>query len=107
MANDQPTSKIEPVNEVFSDYVANLGANGEPPDAASYDEIRESVRSLLVVEMRRRSLWHAPPAFLGVSGTSWGQGALDELVTDTYTFIFIAACAVCAINSGCKGTSVR
>ncbi len=76
-------------SEVFSAYVARLGPDGEPPDAASYEEVRESLRAVLVGQMRRRGLWHSPPWFLGLSGSSWGEGALDDLVSDAYAFIFI------------------
>jgi hypothetical protein len=89
MANDHPTPESETEMDVFSAYVARLGADGEPPDAATYEEVREELRGVLVGELRRRGLWRAPPHYLGLSGCNWGQGALDELVTDAYTFIFI------------------
>ncbi len=77
------------VNDVFSGYVARLGPRGEPPDVAYYRKVREGLRSVLLTEMRRRGLWRSPPSFLGLSGADWGGGALDELVSDAYTFIFI------------------
>lgn len=76
-------------DEIFSAYVASLGENGEPPDHHSYEEIREELRGVLVGELRRRGLWTAPPSFLGHEGSGWGGGALDDLVTDAYSFIFI------------------
>ncbi len=77
------------MSEVFSDYVASLGANGEPPDLASYEKVRSSLRTVLVNEMHKRGLWRAPPSFLGVIGASWDQDALDELVSDAYSWNFV------------------
>ena len=45
----------------------------EPPDPASYDEACEHLRALMVTELRRRSLWTAPPEHVGVSGGSWHE----------------------------------
>ncbi len=86
------------MNEVFSGYVARLGPRGEPsgeppgepPGVACHQEVLEGLRSVLVSEMRRRGLWHSPPRFLGFSGAGWDGGALDELVSDAYAFIFIS-----------------
>ncbi len=88
MQSEDSKTRI-PVGEVFSDYVARLGPSGEPPDVASYLEVREELRAVLVGQMRRRGLWHSPPSFLGIPGATWDSGALDELVSDAYVFIFI------------------
>ena len=82
------TTLTETVDEVFSDYVALLG-QGEQPDLSSYEAVCEDLRGLLVREMHRRGLWNVPPAFLGCTGARWSDGALDEIVTDAYTFVFI------------------
>ncbi len=89
MANDHSTAEGETVNEVFSDYVARLGEKGEPPDRASYEEVRKSLRSVLISQMRRRGLWWSPPSFLGMTGTRWDGATLDELVSDVYSYNFI------------------
>lgn len=77
------------MSEILSDYVASLSADGEPPGMASYEEVLEELRTLLVRELRRRGLWRAPPAFRGYEGARWGDGALDDLVIDAYTFTFV------------------
>lgn len=88
MKDDDPKTH-EPIGEVFSDYVARLGPDGEPPDMASYRSVREELRKVLVIEMRRRGLWRSPPSFLGYPGAVWDGDTLDELVSDAYVFIFI------------------
>ncbi len=88
MTKKPTTRSLVSANEVFSDYVAQLGPAGEPPDMNSYLEVREGLRAVLVTELRRRGLWHSPPAFLGASGANWSEGGLDELVSDAYSFIF-------------------
>jgi hypothetical protein len=87
----KPMSRNEAstVNETFSDYVARLGADAEPPDDACYEDVREELRTVVVHELRRRGLWRAPPFHVGANGANWADGALDDLVTDAYTFIFL------------------
>ena len=47
-------------------------------------------------ELKRRNLWESSPAYLGICGwESWetpgrsGEGALEELLAECYTFIFV------------------
>ncbi len=76
--------------EIFSDLVARLGSDHESLGLEDYDESREHLRALLVVEMRKRMLWRSPPVYLGVHAKTWSdEGALDELVFDAYNYIFV------------------
>ncbi len=76
--------------EIFSDLVARLSSDRESLDLDDYEESHEHLRALLVVEMRKRMLWRSPPIYLGVHASAWSdEGALDELVFDAYTYIFV------------------
>ncbi|MEM1207075.1 MAG: hypothetical protein AAGN66_27825 [Acidobacteriota bacterium] len=77
------------MRDVFTEYVAAL-AQEEEPDPALYDEVLEHLLALLVTEMRRRGLWTAPPAWLGVTSARWQEvGALEELTFDAYVFAIL------------------
>ena len=66
-------------------------------DDRTFEELWGALRAALVVELRRRGLWESPPSYLGVcAAASWwagedgeGASALEELVADCYSFIFI------------------
>lgn len=82
----------------FTDYLLSLGPRGEPPTPLAFQQVRRQLRTVLVAELKRRGLWEAPPTYVGVLGAaSWSaeQGtwqrdrALEELVVDCYTFIFV------------------
>ncbi|RMH17474.1 MAG: hypothetical protein D6696_15675, partial [Acidobacteria bacterium] len=72
---------------------------GEPPDAASFDEVWSALRGALIGELRRRGLWRLPPSYLGICGARrwrepaaeprFGTDALDELVAECYAFVFV------------------
>lgn len=67
-------------------------APGREPDPLLLDAVLVHLRRLLVVELRRRGLWRAPPDYLGIHGGAWWQdGAepLDELVAECYRFVFL------------------
>lgn len=70
---------------VFTDYVRSL-TPGEQLPADGFDAVWEKLRDALVGELKKRSLWHAPPSYLGVYGrASWHEaGALDELTVDCF-----------------------
>ena len=86
---DPATGEDALVGEVFSDYVARLGPDGEPPDTDCYQRVRHGLRAVVVGELRRRGLWQSPPSFLGAMGARWNRDALGELVSDAYVFIFV------------------
>lgn len=78
---------------LFTQFVRSLE---EAPDErlalAAWDRLREILRS----ELKRRGLWQSPPSYLGIFGWStWsgepgaGDGALEELVAECYSFIFV------------------
>lgn len=96
----QPTqpdasSRREGSSRVFTDYLRSLDTVGEPPGTQDFERVWRALRILLRSEIQRRGLWRSPPAFLGVFGwRSWqpigrGGDALDELVADCYTFVFV------------------
>lgn len=76
---------------IFTDYIRYLNAVGEPPTAESFEALLDTLRGALVHEMKRRSVWSAPPSYLGVYGGSfWSEGdLLEDLVLDCYRFIFL------------------
>ncbi len=90
-----PESRRDDSPRVFTDYLRSLDPAGEPPGARGFERVWRALRILLRSEIRRRGLWRSPPGFLGVFGwRSWqrtghGGDALDELVADCYTFVFV------------------
>jgi hypothetical protein len=75
----------------FSTYVRSLDSRGEPSLEIFEDAWRKLSR-ILRSELRRRSLMHAPPSFLGIYGSKdWfsGSGALQELVQDCFTSVLV------------------
>lgn len=69
----------------FTEHVRTLTLANRAPAELSL-EFFDKLRSAVVGELRRRSLWGLRPARLGVYGAaSWSEpGALDELVADCY-----------------------
>jgi len=83
-------------SHVFTDHVRLL-AGGQPLDERSLAPLWTALRSALRNELRRRGLWESPPAYLGIYGwDSWEtsgegrQGALEELLFECYSYIFVA-----------------
>lgn len=81
---------------LFTQFVRSLeGTADERLALAAWERLREILKS----ELKRRGLWHSPPSYLGVHGwPSWsgegaghrpGAGALEELVADCYSYIFV------------------
>jgi hypothetical protein len=63
---------------------------------AELEPLWTALRGALRAELKRRGLWESPPAYLGVYGwDSWEtkgserEGALEELLLESYTYIFI------------------
>lgn len=56
-----------------------------------FDEAWTALRRLLVSELKRRSLWSLPPAWLGIYGCeTWDDpDAVEELVADCFVFVFV------------------
>jgi hypothetical protein len=75
----------------FTRFLRNLEP-GRPLDRESreFDEAWVALRRLLVSELKRRSLWALPPAFLGIYGcASWTDPeAVEELVAECFVFTF-------------------
>ncbi len=78
------------MREDFTDYLRALDPSGEPPGAESFATVWEALRGALIGELKRRGLWELPPAYVGLLGQEGWQGsALDELVAECYTFVFL------------------
>ncbi|MCP4656991.1 MAG: hypothetical protein GY856_16390 [bacterium] len=77
---------------VFTEYVRSLQSGGEPRDPDLFGALWKKLRDALIAEMRKRSLWSAPPSYVGIYGAAgWRDpDALDELVTDCFTFVFLS-----------------
>lgn len=75
---------------IFTEYVRLLDAEIEP-GREDFDAVWGKLRDALKSEMIKRSLWNAPPSYLGICGwSSWSaKEALDELLSDCYCFIFV------------------
>ncbi len=76
-------------DSTFTDYIRSLEPGGSA-DPAAFDATWEKLRKTLANQMRKRSLWQSPPAFLGIVGFPrwfWGD-PLEELAADCYLFIF-------------------
>ncbi|MFL6194845.1 MAG: hypothetical protein ACJ75H_11785 [Thermoanaerobaculia bacterium] len=89
------TSAAEP--RVFTDYVRSLAA-GEPQDERRLSQVWKALAAGLRAELKRRGLWESPPFYLGIFGWErWeperfsgeGESALEELLAECYTYIFI------------------
>ncbi|MCP4662917.1 MAG: hypothetical protein GY856_46590 [bacterium] len=113
----------------FTDYVRSLNPAGDPPDAMSFERLWEVLRAALRREVKRRGLWESPPSYLGVYG--WGSwqmperiragaerspasrqsDALDELVADCYSYVFITRLRslrrLAGVNPSIDGVVVR
>ena len=75
---------------LFTQYVRSLEGN---PDERLALAVWNRLRDLLKSELKKRGLWQNPPSYLGIYGwPSWsaaGEGALDELVAEFYSFLFV------------------
>jgi hypothetical protein len=76
----------------FTRFLRNLEPGGplERNDGDFDDEVWAALRRLLVGELKRRSLWSLPPAYLGIYGcATWADpAAVEELVADCFVFVF-------------------
>ena len=76
----------------FTHFLRNLEP-GRPLDRESreLEEAWAALRRLLVSELRRRSLWSLPPAYLGIYGcASWNEPeAVEELLAECFVFTFV------------------
>ncbi len=74
----------------FTEYVRALEP-GMDPDPERFQALWGGLRSALVGELCRRSLWDAPPRYLGIyGGASFSEEeVLEELLIDCYVFVFI------------------
>lgn len=79
-----------PGERVFTEHVRAL-AEGRDPGPRPFAAVEDALRAALRSELRRRGLWEGPPGWLGVAGSErWDvPGALDELVSDAYAFVFV------------------
>jgi len=84
-------------SRVFTDHVRDLEKGGAL-DSRRFEALWTALRAALRSELKRRGLWESPPFYLGVyGGESWepagagkgGEGALDELLAECYSYIFV------------------
>lgn len=78
------------MNHSFTEYVRTSWE-----DAAHgwsrFEAVLQSLRAVLVQELKRRDLWNAPPRYLGVfGGNRWDEAdLLDELVLECFEYVFV------------------
>jgi hypothetical protein len=93
-----------PATRVFTEFIRSAGAASEA-DRSRLPAVLPALGVALRSELRRRSLWESPPAYLGICGwDSWssanphrrggagrpfGGGAFDELLAECYSYIFV------------------
>ncbi len=93
------------MREDFTHYLRSLDPRGEPPSPEVFGHVLEALRGVLITELKRRGLWHLPPSYVGIYGCPSWQGrdsggfaagialrpqpALNELIAECYTFVFI------------------
>ncbi len=93
-----------PATRVFTELIRSAGAASEA-DRSRLPDVLPALGVALRSELRRRSLWESPPAYLGICGwDSWssvnphrrggagrpfGGGAFDELLAECYSYIFV------------------
>jgi hypothetical protein len=81
---------LEGVSCTFTEYAR--GTSGDPlHDRSRFEDVLNSLKSVLVQELKRRDLWNAPPRYLGVfGGNRWDEAdLLDELVLDCFEYVFV------------------
>jgi hypothetical protein len=89
---DRPSRGAGPSNgedAIFTRFLESL-APDRPWAGDVFAEVWQALRRLLVSELKRRSLWSLPPAYLGIYGSaSWAdEEALEELTADSFLFVF-------------------
>lgn len=94
-AEFQSPDSADDLKGAFTRYVQKLETHGEP-DREDFRGLWRALQAALTHEMRKRSLWTASPSYLGVFGRgSWSgkpdasSEALEELLVDCYTLIFV------------------
>lgn len=110
--NEVGVKSSEPLRmnpSVFTAFVSRQ-QGAETPDAALLHDAWNALQAVLGAELKRRGLWHSPPSYVGIYGhdrwdaeetvgdpmshawcrTRPTQTALEELVTDCWTYIFSA-----------------
>lgn len=101
---EQPTpgnhegARIKNLAGAFTRYVKMLNNTNEPSHE-DFQELWDAFRVTLIAQLRKYSLWCSSPSYLGVFGyPSWTQpnagtgqttDALDELMVDCYSHVFL------------------
>lgn len=85
-----PSDGPAPDGLTFTEYVRGLEP-GVGPAPEVFRRLSQRLRGVLVLQLKRRSLWHLRPRCLGIFGpASWQEpGAVEELVVDCYRFVFL------------------
>lgn len=88
-------AKLPTMPPLFTRFVQSL--EGAPDEELALS-VWQRLREILEHELKRRSLWLSPPSYLGICGwPNWtgvpgepvAATALEELVAECYTFIFV------------------
>ena len=68
----------------FTEYLQSLKDLGGTLDEALFRELLQQLRGALVLELKRRALWHLSPRCLGIVGpSSWLEPeAIEELQSE-------------------------
>lgn len=77
---------------VFTDHVRAL-SGAEALESRQFEALWRALRAAVRRELRRRGMWDSPPVYLGIlGGESWeaSEGALDELLAECYSYVFVA-----------------
>ena len=83
----QKTEADEP--QVFTEHVRALAA-GEPLDTRRFEDLWAALRAVLRRELKRRGMWESSPAYFGVFGAESWEGALEELLAECYSYVFVS-----------------
>lgn len=85
-------------DHVFTQYVRSLDPRGGATDPEHFAKAWRALARVLRREIQRRGLWESPPSYLGVFGwerfgigeaRTVGGGALEELLTPCYLYVFV------------------
>ena len=78
--------------QVFTDHVRALSRT-RPLESPQFETLWRALRAAVRRELKRRGMWDSPPVYLGIlGGESWeaSEGALEELLAECYSYVFVA-----------------
>lgn len=97
-----PPQALAREERLFTDFLARQTRSREEPETHELEEVLAALWKALRWELRRRGMWHRPPAYLGVVGlASWAEAEREarerapepgrglELVADCFRYVFV------------------